>query len=109
MFPDRPVWLRRIDGHAAWGNAALLRTAAITQRTDDPEGGEILRDGDRTPTGVLIDAAMDLVSVPTSSGPPVQVCDIVFEGIGLAAAWQLKPFLLKRNAMAGKSILTHSF
>lgn len=72
VFPDRPVWLRRIDGHAAWGNAALLRTAAITQRTDDPEGGEILRDGDRTPTGVLIDAAMDLVSVPTSSEAEVR-------------------------------------
>ncbi len=66
VFPDRPVWLRRIDGHAAWGNAALLRIAEIGRR-DDPEGGEILRDSDGTPTGVLIDAAMNLVSPPTAT------------------------------------------
>lgn len=71
-FPDRPVWLRRIDGHAAWGNAALLRTAGITQRTDDPEGGEILRGADGTPSGVLIDAAMSLVSVPEASEAEVR-------------------------------------
>lgn len=71
VFPDRPVWLRRIDGHAAWGNAALLRIAAIGQR-DDPEGGEILRDGDGTPTGVLIDAAMDLVSPPTATDAEIR-------------------------------------
>lgn len=72
VFPDRPVWLRRVDGHAAWGNAALLRIAAIGQRTEAPEGGEILRDGDGTPTGVLIDAAMGLVSPPVPSESDVR-------------------------------------
>ena len=63
-FPDRPVWLRRIDGHAGWGNAALLRESRIGPGTDVPEGGEILRDGSGTATGVLVDAAMELVTVP---------------------------------------------
>lgn len=63
-FPDRPVWLQRIDGHAGWGNAALLRESGIGPDTPVPSGGEILRDGSGTATGVLIDAAMDLVSVP---------------------------------------------
>ena len=65
-FPERPVWLRRVDGHAGWANAAALRAAAITAETEAPTGGEILmRDGPhgREPTGVLIDAAMDLIPV----------------------------------------------
>ena len=71
-FPDRPVWLRRVDGHAAWGNAALLRQAAIGRDTKAPEGGEILREADRTPTGVLVDAAMELVEVPPSTEADVR-------------------------------------
>lgn len=63
-FPDRPVWLRRVDGHAGWGNAELLRVAGIDRDTASPEGGEILRDRDGNPTGVLVDAAMDRVPVP---------------------------------------------
>lgn len=62
-FPDRPVWLRRVDGHAGWGNAALLEAAGITRDTKAPDGGEILREGGE-PTGVLVDAAMELVPVP---------------------------------------------
>lgn len=63
-FPDRPVWLTRIDGHAGWANQATLERAGITSETPDPAGGEILRDEDGVATGVLIDAAMDLVPVP---------------------------------------------
>lgn len=66
-FPDRPVWLQRVDGHAAWGNAALLRESGIGPRTPVPDGGEILRDSSGTATGVLIDAAMGLVAVPEAS------------------------------------------
>jgi predicted amidohydrolase YtcJ len=63
-FPDRPVWLRRVDGHAAWCNTVVLERAGITAETKDPKGGEILRDAEGNPTGVLIDAAMGLVEVP---------------------------------------------
>ena len=66
-FPDRPVWLRRVDGHAGWANLAALKTANITADTPAPQGGEItLRDGPRgrEPTGLLVDTAMELVPVP---------------------------------------------
>ena len=63
-FPDRPVWLRRIDGHAGWGNAALVAAAKIDRSTAAPAGGEILRDAAGEATGVLVDAAMALVPVP---------------------------------------------
>jgi predicted amidohydrolase YtcJ len=57
-----PVWLTRVDGHAALANRALLLRAGITRDTPDPAGGRILRDERGEPTGVLVDNAMDLVS-----------------------------------------------
>ncbi len=64
-FPQRPVWLERVDGHAGWANSAALRAAAArSPRSLDgdwhPEGGRIERDAGK-PSGVLIDRAMKLV------------------------------------------------
>ncbi len=59
--PRHPVFLSRVDGHAAWVNTRALQLAAITEKTPDPPGGKILRDGSGQPTGVLIDRAMGLV------------------------------------------------
>ncbi|MBA8885324.1 amidohydrolase [Dokdonella fugitiva] len=58
---DRPAWLHRVDGHAAWANAAALRIAGITRDTPDPPGGRIERDAEGNPNGVFVDAAMALV------------------------------------------------
>ena len=51
----------RVDGHAVWVNSAALRAAGIDAATRDPEGGRILRRPDGSPSGVLVDNAMDLV------------------------------------------------
>jgi hypothetical protein len=59
--PDRPVALRRVDGHAMWVNGKALALAGITRKTPDPAGGRIVRDRAGEPTGVLVDTAMDLV------------------------------------------------
>lgn len=61
-FPSTPVWLTRVDGHAAWVNKAALERAGLTKQTPDPQGGKLLRDDKGELTGVLIDNAMDLVS-----------------------------------------------
>jgi|KBSSwiStaDraftv2_1062776.scaffolds.fasta_scaffold05216_2 predicted amidohydrolase YtcJ len=58
---DHPVWLRRVDGHAAWANSKALELAGVTKATQDPPGGRIERVGDGTPAGVLVDNAMELV------------------------------------------------
>ncbi|HUE79235.1 MAG TPA: amidohydrolase family protein [Sphingomicrobium sp.] len=58
---DRPVWLARVDGHAAVGNSAALRQAAITDATPSPSGGDIERDAKGRATGLMIDAATGLV------------------------------------------------
>ncbi len=68
-FPDRPVWLRRVDGHAGWANSAALRRVERELDGDwQPDGGRILRRDGRA-TGVLIDTAMDLLDavVPEAS------------------------------------------
>ncbi|MHA6722783.1 amidohydrolase [Sphingomonas sp. RS2018] len=61
VVADRPVWLERADGHAGWANTAALRAAGITARTVTPAGGRIEKGANGQPTGVLVDAAMELV------------------------------------------------
>ena len=57
-FPDRPVWLERIDGHAGWANSAALAQLDQDLGGDwQPEGGYIHRDDQGRPTGILIDGA----------------------------------------------------
>lgn len=60
--PGHPVYLTRVDGHAAWVNAAAMQRAGLTRAARDPDGGRILRDAAGAPTGVLIDRAEGLVS-----------------------------------------------
>ncbi len=59
QFPDRPVYLKRIDGHAAIANTVALERAGINEKTK-VKGGQILKKGGRL-TGVLLDNAMELV------------------------------------------------
>jgi len=60
--PNNPVYLTRVDGHAAMVNKAALDAAGIDKETKDPDGGRIIRDARGNPTGVLVDQAMRLVS-----------------------------------------------
>ena len=54
VVSDRPVWLGRVDGHAAVGNSAALKAAGIAPDTRAPAGGVI-------ENGLFIDAAMELI------------------------------------------------
>ena len=58
---DRPVYLTRVDGHAGWANQKALQMAGIDAGTVAPDGGEIVKDAQGNPTGILIDNAMGLV------------------------------------------------
>lgn len=59
LFPDTPVALRRIDGHALWVNSKALSLTTITANTKMDGGEVIIKDGE--PSGVLVDAPMGLV------------------------------------------------
>lgn len=60
---DRPVYIVSEDGRVAWASSTALEIAGITRKTRNPEDGMVVKDR-RTgePTGVLRDAAVDLVS-----------------------------------------------
>ncbi|CAL9246222.1 unnamed protein product [Arabidopsis halleri] len=62
ISPHNPVWLIRMDGHMALANSLALRIAGVTSLTEDPVGGTIMRMPSGELTGLLIDAAMELVT-----------------------------------------------
>ena len=64
-FPDVPVALMRVDGHALLVNSKTLRLAQVTAGSKLPGGEILLQNGQ--PTGVLIDNAMQLIKrvIPT--------------------------------------------
>ncbi len=57
--PDHPVFLVRVDGHCAWVNALALEEAGISKNTVDPHGGRILRLEDGSPSGILLERAVE--------------------------------------------------
>lgn len=62
VVPDRPVYLTRVDGHAAWVNSEAMRMAGIDNNTADLQGGVILRDEDGSATGIFVDTVMRYIA-----------------------------------------------
>ena len=67
--PDNPVFVTRYDGHMAMANALAMKLAGVTRATKDLPGGTIVRDAQGNPTGLMKDAAMDLITraIPAES------------------------------------------
>jgi len=61
VTPDHPVFVNRYDGHMSLANSLALKLAGVTSKTPEPPGGVIVRDKDGNPTGILKDAAKNLV------------------------------------------------
>jgi predicted amidohydrolase YtcJ len=61
VFPNNPVFMTRIDGHAALVNSKVIELLDLNNQADI-EGGAILRDEKGEVTGVLIDNAIKLVN-----------------------------------------------
>lgn len=58
---DHPVILSHASGHAGFANGRALALAGITRATPDPDGGEIVKDGNGEPTGFLKETAQRAV------------------------------------------------
>lgn len=61
VAPNNPVILGRADGHGAVVNSAALKVAGIDKTTPNPFGGEVSKDANGEPNGMLLDAAQGLV------------------------------------------------
>ena len=89
VAPDNPVWLGHTTAHYAVVNSYALRLANITRGTRNPTSGTIDRDPEGAPTGVLKEAAMNLVEplVPRftpeqqRNGIPKMMADFNREGM----------------------------
>jgi predicted amidohydrolase YtcJ len=72
LFPNTPVFLMRVDGHAA-----LVNQKALDYAKNDLDkkisGGDVIQE-DGEPTGILVDNAIDLVRnyIPVSSTEEIQ-------------------------------------
>lgn len=88
---DNPVFLSRMDGHMGLANTVALKLAGITRDgPPDPEGGRIDRDAKTgEPTGLLRDAAMDLVTrhIPAPEEP--QLDEALLRAMRHANRWGL--------------------
>lgn len=62
IVPDRPAVLTSHDAHGVWVNTRALELAGITDETPDPPAGRIVRDDEGVATGMLLDAAGELVT-----------------------------------------------
>lgn len=59
---EQPIFLTDFSGHQAWCNLAALKAAGITRDSANPPGGVIVRDPSGEPTGLLLEAAVELVT-----------------------------------------------
>jgi predicted amidohydrolase YtcJ len=69
--PDRPVFLSRVDGHAAWVNGAAMTAAVVSAASKSPSGGTIAKIGGK-PSGIFVDAAMDLFNDAIPAPKPAE-------------------------------------
>jgi len=61
VTPNNPVFLCRLDGHMCLANELAMKLAGLSAATADVEGGEIVKDAQGNPTGILKDNAMQIV------------------------------------------------
>jgi predicted amidohydrolase YtcJ len=61
VTPENPVMLTHASGHAAFVNELAMQLAGVTDDTEDPEGGTIVRDANGNATGMLRETAQGVV------------------------------------------------
>jgi predicted amidohydrolase YtcJ len=85
--PGRVILLSRADGHAMVASSAALAAVGIDADAAAPSGGEILMAADGQPTGLLVDAAMDLVGSLFPQRDPQAVRNAYRAGFRVEAAY----------------------
>lgn len=88
-LPNHPVYLTRVDGHAALVNARALDAAGVTAATQDPPGGRFIRDSTGAPSGVLVDNAQGMVGRAIPATARAELREQVIAAIADANRWGL--------------------
>ena len=88
-FPNNPVAITRVDGHALLANAKAMGVAHVTAGTTDPEGGRIIRLASGLPSGVFIDNAQNLIGRAIPASTPSDIRKAVLAAIAECNRWGL--------------------
>ncbi|MFO8020747.1 MAG: amidohydrolase [Promethearchaeia archaeon] len=86
VSPNHPVFLLRYDGHIGVANTKALELAGIDQSTKNPEGGEIRKNDEGTPTGVLSELATSMVLSEKTLPSPKEIKKAAREGFQILAS-----------------------
>lgn len=88
-FPNNPVALTRVDGHALLANARAMQLAGVTESTPDPAGGRIIRTSTRAPAGVFVDNAQSLITRAIPAATRADKRKAILAAIAEANRWGL--------------------
>lgn len=69
VSPDNPVFLTHASGHASFVNSKALQLSGVTRNTENPAGGDILKDATGSPTGLMRERASGLIKVHAGEPP----------------------------------------
>jgi predicted amidohydrolase YtcJ len=86
VTPNNPVFVDRLDGHMTLANSVVLKLAHIDRSTKDVPGGTIVRRRDGEPTGVVKDAAQNLVYAVQPTPSPQQADTAIERAMRWAAS-----------------------
>ncbi|MGE0129417.1 MAG: amidohydrolase [Blastocatellales bacterium] len=90
IAPNNPVYLTRADGHGAVANSAAFKIANIDKNTENPFGGEIMKDKKTgEPNGMLLDRAQGLIArhIPASTKADLEQAMILADKRSLSLGW----------------------
>lgn len=87
-FPDQPVYLTRVDGHAAWVNSKALQLAKITAQSK-VEGGLVELNRNGQPTGILVDNAMRLARTANPKPSTAEMRDALLKAQAVCFSYGL--------------------
>jgi predicted amidohydrolase YtcJ len=88
-FPNNPVVLDRIDGHAILANTKAMELAGVTAATTDPAGGRIIRLASGSPSGVFVDNAENLIGRAIPASTRADTRKAILAAIAEANRWGL--------------------
>ena len=75
--PNNPVLLTHASGHAVYANAKAMELSGVDNTTQDPTGGEIIRDGLGNPIGYFRETASRLLSPAREGAAPPDLRRVV--------------------------------
>ena len=89
IAPNNPIYLTRADGHASVVNSAALKLAKLDKTTENPNGGEIMKDKAGEPNGMLVDRAQGLVGklLPAPNAADLEKALLLADQRSLSLGW----------------------